>query len=53
MLILISIPRASVVSISGEDHGLKSMSKWTKAVKSVADARQGRDEDKRCVKCNP
>jgi len=38
--------RASVVSISGEDHGLKSIGKWTKAVKAVTAAREdGREEE--------
>ena len=44
----ILIKRASVVSISGEDHGVKSIGKWTKAVKAVTAAREdGREEEKR------
>jgi len=40
--------RASVVSISGEDHGLKSIGKWTKAVEAVTAAREGsREEEKK------
>jgi len=43
--------RASVVSISGEDHGVKSIGKWTKAVKAVTAAREdGREEEKRSEK---
>ena len=42
------IERASVVSISGEDHGLKSISKWTKAVKAVTASKEDdRIEEKR------
>ena len=40
--------RASVVSISGEDHGVKSIGKWTKAVKAVTAAKEdSREEEKR------
>jgi len=44
--------RASVVSISGEDHGVKSVSKWTKAVNAVTDqaARENGREHKRSLK---
>ena len=36
------------MSISGEDHGVKSIGKWAKAVKAVTAAREdGREEDKR------
>ena len=36
------------MSISGEDHGLKSIGKWTKAVEAVTAAREGsREEEKK------
>ena len=42
------------MSISGEDHGLKSIGKWTKAVKAVTAAREdGREEEKRLDNHHP
>ena len=54
MFYKILIQRASVVSISGEDHGLKSIGKWTKAVQAVTAAREdGREEEKRLENHQP
>ena len=43
------------MSISGEDHGLKSIGKWTKAVKAVSAAREGGNiqEEKRLDNHHP